>query len=392
MCGILVVVARQRVEAAHARQEFARAVAHVRIGIKVAGRERCAAQVIASPLNRGCRVVVVGLWVQATRAARVIANARNRGRLVVVARVGVQAALAREVLARAVVDVGVWVEVARPVQSAAQHEARHELTRAVVLAHVLVVVARQRIQTPNSLVLVAHAIAVHVEQQHRAVRRTLLAGVVCKDTRPVVLGGRRVVVACRVAGAALARIVVARSTVGGRRVVVARDRVLTSHHFVRIAHPVSVLVAHNHHPCAVELSRTRFTWVVSKQTLCWIGGLGVEVARCGDLTSSHFQLVAHPIAVGIVDARAVALVQLLRIRALKAQRRWVGGLGVVIACQNVLTARNFQFVAHPVAVGVVHTVAVAVVRRLGIDAGAVVEVDFRVEVARTRVVAPKRQT
>ena len=275
---------------------------------------------------------------------------------------------------------------------ATQHQTRHKFARAVVVGGVFVVVAGHRVQTTFSLVLVAHPVAVHVEQQHCAVRRAFLTGVIRKDTRPVVLRGRRIVVARGVAGAALARIVIARRTVGGRWVVVACSRILATHHFIRIAHAIAVLVTQNHHACAVQFSRTRLTWTVCKHTIVRIGGLGVEVAGRGNLTPDHFQLIAHPVAIGVVDARAVALVQRRGVGALEPCRRWVSRVGVVVARQFVLTAGDFQFVAHPVAIGVVHAVAIAVVRSLGVHASAVVEVDFRIEVARTGVVATKRQT
>ena len=390
--GVLVVVARQRIEASDARQELARTVVHVRVGIVVASRERRAAQVIASPFDGGGRVVVVGLRIQTSHAAHVIADSRNRSRLVVVACVWVHAALAREVLARRVIDVGLWVVVARPFKGAAQHEAGHEFTCAVVVGGVRVVVAGHRIQAAFCLVLVAHPVAVHVEQQHCAVLCALLTNVVCKDARPVVLRGGVVEVASHLAGASKARLVVAGRTVGGCRIVVASRRVLAAHNLIGIAHLVAVGVTQNHHACAVEFSGARLAWGVRKHTLCRIRGLRVEVARRGDLASSHFQLITNTIAVGVVDAGAIALVQGLGIRAVKTWRRRVGGLGVVVARQFVLTTWNFQFVADAVAICIVHAVAVAVVRSLRVHTAAVVEVDFRIEVARAHVVATKRQT
>ena len=109
------------------------------------------------------------------------------------------------------------------------------------------------------------------------------------------------------------------------------------------------------------------------------------------MASSHFQLITNTIAVGIVDAGAIALVQGLGIRAVKTCRRRVGGFGVVVARQFVLTTGDFQFIADTVSIFIVHAVAVAIVRSLGVHAGAVVEVDFRIEVARAQVVATKRQ-
>ena len=117
----------------------------------------------------------------------------------------------------------------------------------------------------------------------------------------------------------------------------------------------------------------------------------MEVARRGDLASHHFQFVTYTIPIGIVDASPVALVQRCSIGALEALCRRVGGLRVVVARSGVLTTRNFQFIAHPVSVRVVHTVSVAIVGSLRVHTCPVVEVHFGVKVARTGVVASEVQ-
>ena len=119
--------------------------------------------------------------------------------------------------------------------------------------------------------------------------------------------------------------------------------------------------------------------------------MGVEVASRGDLTSNHFQFITHPVAVGVVDARAVALIKWLCVGAFKPGRRRIGGLGVVVAGRFVLTTRNLQYVSHTIAIGVGLTVAIAVERWLRIHTSIVVEIDFRIEVACARVVTSKRQ-
>ena len=162
--------------------------------------------------------------------------------------------MAREILARTIAVVGLWIVVASPILDATKHNARQKLTRAIVVGHKFVVIAGKRIYTTFSFVLVANSVAIRVGQQHRTVRRALLTGVVCKDTRPVVEGGSRIVIASRVGGASRTAVVLARRTVCGRRVVVASGRVLTSRHFIRIADPVTVCVTHNHHACAVQFS------------------------------------------------------------------------------------------------------------------------------------------
>ena len=119
--------------------------------------------------------------------------------------------------------------------------------------------------------------------------------------------------------------------------------------------------------------------------------MGVEVASRGDLTSNHFQFIAHPVAVGVVDARAVALIKWLCVGAFKPGRRGIGGFSVVVAGRFILTTRDLQFVANTIAIGVSLTIAIAVERWLRIHAASIIEADCRVVVARARVVASKRQ-
>ena len=64
-----------------------------------------------------------------------------------------------------------------------------------------------------------------------------------------------------------------------------------------------------------------------------------------------------------------------------------GGPRIKVHRPRVHASFDFQFIAHPVSVCVVHTVPIAIVGSLGVGTCPVVEVHFRIKIACTGVVA-----
>ena len=100
-------------------------------------------------------------------------------------------------------------------------------------------------------------------------------------------------------------------------------------------------------------------------TFTSVGGGSVEVARSGVLATSNLVVVANAISIHISCASAVAVVTRLRVNA----RHEVCGVDVVVAGGGHHTAVDLELVAHPVAVGVVHaSLAVALVELRSVGA------------------------
>ncbi len=88
--------------------------------------------------------------------------------------------------------------------------------------------------------------------------------------------------------------------------VVACRWVLTSFHFVGVAHAVQIVVVRQHHPTPVGDARARLTggeWVHAQIRVA-VCGEGIEVASQRRQTSHHLIHITHPVSIGVGHAVA----------------------------------------------------------------------------------------
>ena len=97
-------------------------------------------------------------------------------------------------------------------------------------------------------------------------------------------------------------------------------------------------------------------------------GRRIKVARIEIGATEHFELIAKPIAVGVIQTVSVAVEVFVGIHAVVPVFR---GFGVVVASGFVHATGDFKFVADAVAVRVVHAGPIAVKREVGVFAGAI---------------------
>ena len=82
------------------------------------------------------------------------------------------------------------------------------------------------------------------------------------------------------------------------------------------------------------------------------------------MATDDLELVAHTVAVGVVDAVSIAVVAGYSVVA----RSSIGSSCIVVASGVILATDDLELVAHAVTVGVVEAVAVAVVAGFSIVA------------------------
>ena len=135
---------------------------------------------------------------------------------------------------------------------------------------------------------------------------------------------------------------------------------MTTHNLELVAHPVLI--------CVVEAVAVAIIELHGILTISCVGGLCVVVAGRVVLTTHNLELVTHRILVCVVQAVAVAIVEFYRKLAVCG----VSGIRVVVAGHCILTTRNFQLVAHTVSIGVAQAHVIAVVELLSVHTCAVV--------------------
>ena len=174
--------------------------------------------------------------------------------------------------------------------------------------------------------------------------------------RGVVDGGRRVEVARRFVGAACTTQGLTRSiVVCGRWGKVARHGIRAAPHFQLVAHAIAVGIVE-----AIALTVVVHLGIVTRASIC---RCGVVVAGLFVLTTDNFEFVTNAVLVRIVHAVPVAVVVQLGVFARSVV---FCGCFVEVACCRVRATKNFEFIAHPIAICVVQAVAIAVVELLGV--------------------------
>ena len=189
-------------------------------------------------------------------------------------------------------------------------------------------------------------------------------------------------------GWTLARAEVARAIVlRGFGVVVARQRIRAAgHHARRVFARTVVLcgfgvVVAGH---VIRAARHHARGVFARTVV--LGGFGVVIAGIGSRASEHFDFVAHPIFIVIVEAVALAIQVVLF--GISAGAIFHRSRGIVVACGSVGTPL-LHFITDAIAVGVVQAVALAVEERFRKLARSVVHRGVFLIVARLRVCASR---
>ena len=145
--------------------------------------------------------------------------------------------------------------------------------------------------------------------------------------------------------------------------VVARQWVLTPFHFVGVAYAVQIVVVGQHHPAAVGRARACLARGerVHTQIRVAVRGEGIEVARERRQTPHHFIHIAHPVSIGVGFAVAAALTHRIQLVAVAIALTFQNGRAATFVHRT-------RTVAHPAGVQgphawvhvVAHSVAVFV--------------------------------
>ena len=392
--GIRVIVARPLLEAARTGFEFT-----VVVRVAEVARERqfttrtghrtgttTVDAAVHEEFGNG-RVIVVGGGIAAARGEVTHLRTEDRRGRVVVAGDGNHAARAGQVFAGSIVEVGTGREVAGPVVGTSAIQAR------------TIVVGRLGL----------------VVDGHRVGTSTEFTGTIVGQRRRGIVVRRGI----RTADAGLP--FTAAVVLGGRRVVVARGRRRTAGHLEGIAHPVPIVVLQAVAEAVVFGCRIGAGTVVGIGLRIEVAGVGIHTARieAGPVigrgvvvkvvggrvraTAIGAAAVVHVGAGREVVRRSIRAPEIFAIAAGQRGRRIVvvgrrvgtsgaglvvtdhtaiGGIRVVIARTGHEASGHLIGIAHPVSIGILEAVAVAVHAGRGrVGTAAIVGVGVAVEVA-----------